>query len=200
MDDYVPKPFKFEMLKEKVLTAVEAMPLPATHDTLPKFNSTVPPIHSAASVTQAPKLASATQTIVPEEPKEELIPSKSEKILLVEDNRVNQKVASVMLKKAGYAFEIADNGQIAVDMYQSDSSFDVILMDCMMPVMDGFTATKEIREHEKNLGLTKTPIIALTASVIDDDIQKCFDSGMDGYVAKPVRKEKLFHQIESATC
>ncbi|CAH6937707.1 Histidine kinase [Vibrio chagasii] len=200
MDDYVPKPFKFEMLKEKVLTAVEARPLPATHDTLPKFNSTVPPIHSAASVTQAPKLASATQTIVPEEPKEELIPSKSEKILLVEDNRVNQKVASVMLKKAGYAFEIADNGQIAVDMYQSDSSFDVILMDCMMPVMDGFTATKEIREHEKNLGLTKTPIIALTASVIDDDIQKCFDSGMDGYVAKPVRKEKLFHQIESATC
>ncbi len=200
MDDYVPKPFKFEMLKEKVLTAVEAIPLPATHDTLPKFNSTVPPIHSAASVTQAPKLASATQTILPEEPKEELIPSKSEKILLVEDNRVNQKVASVMLKKAGYAFEIADNGQIAVDMYQSDSSFDVILMDCMMPVMDGFTATKEIREHEKNLGLTKTPIIALTASVIDDDIQKCFDSGMDGYVAKPVRKEKLFHQIESATC
>lgn len=200
MDDYVPKPFKFEMLKEKVLTAVEAIPLPATHNTLPKFNSTVPPIHSAASVTQAPKLASATQTILPEEPKEELIPSKSEKILLVEDNRVNQKVASVMLKKAGYAFEIADNGQIAVDMYQSDSSFDVILMDCMMPVMDGFTATKEIREHEKNLGLTKTPIIALTASVIDDDIQKCFDSGMDGYVAKPVRKEKLFHQIESATC
>ncbi|MFA0411249.1 response regulator, partial [Vibrio splendidus] len=58
----------------------------------------------------------------------------------------------------------------------------------------------EIREHEKNLGLSKTPIIALTASVIDDDIQKCFDSGMDGYVAKPVRKEKLFHQIESATC
>ncbi|MBJ2147587.1 response regulator [Vibrio sp. IB15] len=200
MDDYVPKPFKFEMLKEKVLTAVEAIPLPATHNTLPKFNSTVPPIHSAASVTQAPKLASATQTILPEEPKEELIPSKSEKILLVEDNRVNQKVASVMLKKAGYAFEIADNGQIAVVMYQSDSSFDVILMDCMMPVMDGFTATKEIREHEKNLGLTKTPIIALTASVIDDDIQKCFDSGMDGYVAKPVRKEKLFHQIESATC
>ena len=105
-----------------------------------------------------------------------------------------------MLTKAGYAFEIADNGQIAVDMYQNDSSFDIILMDCMMPVMDGFTATKEIREHEKNLGLSKTPIIALTASVIDDDIQKCFDSGMDGYVAKPVRKEKLFHQIESATC
>ncbi|CAK2997424.1 two-component system, sensor histidine kinase and response regulator [Vibrio crassostreae] len=191
MDDYVPKPFKFEMLKEKVLGAVEAMPLPATHNK-PSVSttSTVTPIHNA-------KTAKKT---LPEQAELNVIPSKSEKILLVEDNRVNQKVASVMLTKAGYAFEIADNGQIAVDMYQNDSSFDIILMDCMMPVMDGFTATKEIREHEKNLGLSKTPIIALTASVIDDDIQKCFDSGMDGYVAKPVRKEKLFHQIESATC
>ncbi|MEZ9317071.1 response regulator [Vibrio lentus] len=191
MDDYVPKPFKFEMLKEKVLAAVEAMPLPATHNTpSASTTSTVTPIHNA-------KTAKKT---LPEQAELNVIPSKSEKILLVEDNRVNQKVASVMLTKAGYAFEIADNGQIAVDMYQNDSSFDIILMDCMMPVMDGFTATKEIREHEKNLGLSKTPIIALTASVIDDDIQKCFDSGMDGYVAKPVRKEKLFHQIESATC
>ncbi|PML49268.1 hybrid sensor histidine kinase/response regulator [Vibrio lentus] len=191
MDDYVPKPFKFEMLKEKVLAAVEAMPLPATHNTpAVSTTSTVTPIHNA-------KTAKKT---LPEQAELNVIPSKSEKILLVEDNRVNQKVASVMLTKAGYAFEIADNGQIAVDMYQNDSSFDIILMDCMMPVMDGFTATKEIREHEKNLGLSKTPIIALTASVIDDDIQKCFDSGMDGYVAKPVRKEKLFHQIESATC
>ncbi|MFS1947978.1 response regulator [Vibrio lentus] len=191
MDDYVPKPFKFEMLKEKVLAAVEAMPLPAIHRTpSASTTSTVTPIHNA-------KTAKKT---LPEQAELNVIPSKSEKILLVEDNRVNQKVASVMLTKAGYAFEIADNGQIAVDMYQNDSSFDIILMDCMMPVMDGFTATKEIREHEKNLGLSKTPIIALTASVIDDDIQKCFDSGMDGYVAKPVRKEKLFHQIESATC
>ena len=105
-----------------------------------------------------------------------------------------------MIKKAVYEFEIAYNGLIAVYMYKSDSNFDIILMDCMMPVMDGFTATREIREYERNLGLNKTPIIALTASVIDDDIQKCFNSGMDGYVAKPVRKDKLFHQIESATC
>ncbi|OQQ08169.1 hybrid sensor histidine kinase/response regulator [Vibrio splendidus] len=191
MDDYVPKPFKFEMLKEKVLTAVEAMPLPASYKAQPKKQpATVTPIINGA----------ATKRTLPEEAEQNAIPSKSERILLVEDNRVNQKVASIMLKKAGYAFEIADNGQIAVDMYQNDSSYDIILMDCMMPVMDGFTATKEIREHEKNQGLSKTPIIALTASVIDDDIQKCFDSGMDGYVAKPVRKEKLFHQIESATC
>ncbi|CAK3262785.1 two-component system, sensor histidine kinase and response regulator [Vibrio crassostreae] len=191
MDDYLPKPFKFEMLKEKVLTAVEAMPLLASYKAQPnKQPATVTPIINGT----------ATKRTLPEEAEPSAIQSKSERILLVEDNRVNQKVASIMLKKAGYAFEIADNGQIAVDMYQNDSSFDIILMDCMMPVMDGFTATKEIREHEKNQGLSKTPIIALTASVIDDDIQKCFDSGMDGYVAKPVRKEKLFHQIENATC
>tara|TARA_B100001059_G_scaffold229539_1_gene262279 strand:- start:507 stop:1226 length:720 start_codon:yes stop_codon:yes gene_type:complete len=191
MDDYVPKPFKFEMLKEKILTAVEAMPLPSGH---------IPPATSKASTITPIHNANSAKPTLPEEVDQQTVPTKSERILLVEDNRVNQKVASVMLTKAGYAFEIAENGQIAVDMYQNDSSFDIILMDCMMPVMDGFTATKEIRELEKNLGLRKTPIIALTASVIDDDIQKCFDSGMDGYVAKPVRKEKLFHQIESATC
>ena len=148
--------------------------------------------------TSAPNASTPQPTFTPKEEVENIV-AKSERILLVEDNRVNQKVASVMLKKAGYSYEIADNGQIAVDMYRKDNSYDVILMDCMMPVKDGFTATREIREHEQSFGLNKTPIIALTASVIDDDIQKCYDSGMDGYVAKPVRKDKLFHQIESAT-
>lgn len=198
MDDYVPKPFKFEMLKEKILTAVEEEPLPPSSLTASTQASGKQAISAHSTVT--PIHAAKQSLTLPETPEEDAVPSKSERILLVEDNRVNQKVASVMLKKAGYAFEIADNGQIAVDMYQKDHSFDVILMDCMMPVKDGFTATKEIRAHEKNLGLSKTPIIALTASVIDDDIQRCFDSGMDGYVPKPVRKEKLFHQIESATC
>ncbi|MEZ9566081.1 response regulator [Vibrio artabrorum] len=191
MDDYVPKPFKFETLKEKIITSVEAMPLPAFHSAQPKKQpATVTPILNVV----------AEKPILLEETEQKPTPLKPEKILLVEDNRVNQKVASIMLKKAGYAFEIADNGQIAVDMYLNDSSFDIILMDCMMPVMDGFTATREIRKHEKNQGLSKTPIIALTASVIDDDIQKCFDSGMDGYVAKPVSKEKLLNQIESVAC
>ena len=194
------------MLKEKVLTAVEAMPFPSTNNGLaPLATSRRTPIHTANSSSTLKTDAARTTTTnvkqtLPETPEQNTLPSKSARILLVEDNRVNQKVASIMLIKGGYAFEIADNGQIAVDMYQNDSSFDIILMDCMMPVMDGFTATKEIRKHEKNLGLKKTPIIALTASVIDDDIQKCFDSGMDGYVAKPVRTENLFHQIESAIC
>jgi CheY-like chemotaxis protein len=121
------------------------------------------------------------------------------RILIVEDNRVNQKVASLLLAKAGYQFDIADNGQIALDKFQSDEHYDLILMDCMMPVMDGFTATREIRQIETQFGLTKTPIIALTASVLDDDIQRCFESGMDAYVAKPVKKEKLLHEIANVT-
>jgi CheY-like chemotaxis protein len=199
------------MLKEKVISAVEASaPIPLTQQLQSETNSaTVTSINSAKesekkepeqalAQTSAPIASTPQPTFTPKEEVENIV-AKSERILLVEDNRVNQKVASVMLKKAGYAYEIADNGQIAVDMYRKDNSYDVILMDCMMPVKDGFTATREIREHEQSFGLNKTPIIALTASVIDDDIQKCYDSGMDGYVAKPVRKDKLFHQIESAT-
>lgn len=171
MDDYMAKPFKIEQLKTKIEKAINL------------------PVKVATSQPKAKASKPATQS--------KPTPSRSEKVLLVEDNKVNQKVASVLLQKAGFEYEIAENGQIAVEMFQKDNSFDIILMDCMMPVMDGFQATKEIRAYEQDEGLTKTPIIALTASVIDDDIQHCYDSGMDAYVPKPVRKEKLLDQIDS---
>ena len=183
MDDYVPKPFKAAVLKDKLSKAVEAS----------KSNVAITP---AVSSTISSRINTQSKEM-PEEQMTTPLPSRSERILLVEDNTVNQKVASLLLSKAGYQFEIAENGQIALDMFQQDNSFDIILMDCMMPVMDGFEATKEIRAYEKVSGLPKTPIIALTASVVDDDIQRCYDSGMDAYVPKPVRKEKLLHQIES---
>ncbi|EKM31371.1 histidine kinase-, DNA gyrase B-, and HSP90-like ATPase family protein, partial [Vibrio harveyi] len=176
MDDYVPKPFKANILKEKL---AKATAVPIVEDN----------VSSAFSGTGIS--AKSKPQDKPEPTSINTLPSRSERILLVEDNTVNQKVASLLLSKAGYQFEIAENGQIAVDMFQQDNGFDIILMDCMMPVMDGFEATKEIRAYEKNSGLPKTPIIALTASVVDDDIQRCYDSGMDAYVPKPVRKEKL---------
>ncbi|GLT19787.1 hypothetical protein GCM10007938_35700 [Vibrio zhanjiangensis] len=175
MDDYVPKPFKAEVLREKFAIFVSQ-------------NSDEPP---------ALELQPNTVAVDEEESKSEL--DYVGRILLVEDNNVNQKVASLMLSKAGYQFEIAENGQIAVDKYAQDSDFDIILMDCMMPVMDGFEASQKIREYEQFSGLSKTPIIALTASVIDDDIRRCFDSGMDAYLPKPFRKETLLHEIESVT-
>lgn len=176
MDDYVAKPFKATALREKIHSMVHVSTISVngaqTHDTPPKL---------------AQPLVESTDTI----------PSKTERILLVEDNRVNQKVASLFLTKAGYQFDIADNGQIAVDKFQSTDGYDLILMDCMMPVKDGFAATREIRQIEIEQGRIKIPIIALTASVVDDDIQRCYDSGMDAYVAKPVKKEKLLHEIAS---
>ncbi|WP_104035321.1 response regulator [Vibrio jasicida] len=183
MDDYVPKPFKANLLKEKLAKAANVPVVDATINNISPAPVSHVDNHQAAALKEEPSIT--------------ILPSRSERILLVEDNTVNQKVASLLLSKAGYEFEIAENGQIAVDMFQQDNGFDIILMDCMMPVMDGFQATKEIRAYERNSGLPKTPIIALTASVVDDDIQRCYDSGMDAYVPKPVRKEKLLHQIES---
>ncbi|MGS0825566.1 ATP-binding protein [Shewanella sp. 0m-8] len=128
-------------------------------------------------------------------------PAETEKskvvILIVEDNLVNQKVASLQLKQAGFDFIIASNGQEAFEFISAGRAFHAILMDCMMPVMDGFTATEKIREWESLHSQPRLPIIALTASVLDQDIQKCYQSGMDDYLAKPFKKEALLHKLKS---
>jgi len=121
------------------------------------------------------------------------------KILLVEDNLVNQKVASFFLNLFNYDFEIADNGLIAVDKIKNGGDFCLILMDCMMPVMDGYTATEEIRRIEKEKGLAKLPIIALTANVFDDDIKRCYAVGMNDYLAKPINKEAFESKMKQYT-
>ncbi|PSU14568.1 hybrid sensor histidine kinase/response regulator [Photobacterium gaetbulicola] len=118
------------------------------------------------------------------------------KVLIVEDNAVNQKVAGLFLKKSGYQFDIANNGQQALDMVKKGNSYYAVLMDCMMPVMDGFTATTAIREWEKKTGQASLHIIALTASVLDEDISKCYEVGMNDYVAKPFKKEVLLEKLE----
>ena len=92
-------------------------------------------------------------------------------------------------------YTLAENGLEAVNKYKSNEKFDIVLMDCMMPVKDGFEATKEIREHENKNDIKKIPIIALTASVIDDDIQRCFSVGMNSYIPKPVKRERLIDEI-----
>lgn len=114
------------------------------------------------------------------------------RILIAEDNLMNQKIASFFLDKAGYDYLIASNGQEALEAITKGEQFDAILMDCMMPVMDGLTATKEIRRWEKEVGRDKITIIALTASVLEEDIQNCFAAGMDAYLPKPYKSNQLF--------
>ncbi|MGL0816350.1 hybrid sensor histidine kinase/response regulator [Vibrio vulnificus] len=114
------------------------------------------------------------------------------RILIAEDNLMNQKIASFFLEKAGFDYLITSNGQEALDAITQGGKFDAVLMDCMMPVMDGITATREIRRWETEQGNGKTPIIALTASVLEEDIQSCFEAGMDAYLPKPYKSNQLY--------
>ena len=108
------------------------------------------------------------------------------RILLTEDDAINQEVATIMLESMGYDVVIADNGQMAVDTLLQDDKFDLILMDCQMPVMDGFNATRKIRENKFNI-----PIIALTANAMQGDKEQCLEAGMDDYLTKPISKPDL---------
>lgn len=196
MDDYVPKPFKAEILKEKIVNAIELKQEEQgeqqVQPVLSNDNASSPKLDSSEPDQQAITVGAVRDCSAGIS-----VPESNTRVLLVEDNLVNQKVASLHLEKAGYQYDIAGNGAEAVELFQSKGSYDVILMDCMMPIKDGFEATQDIRDYEKQQGMTPTPIIALTASVVDDDIQKCFDAGMDAYVPKPVRREKLLHEMSN---
>lgn len=117
-------------------------------------------------------------------------------ILLVEDNAVNRKLAITRLASWGHTVEVAENGQLALDML-ADKPFDIILMDVQMPVMGGFEATARIRAMEQTSG-RHTPIIAMTANAMSGDRERCLAAGMDNYVAKPIRHDELFNALELA--
>jgi CheY-like chemotaxis protein len=112
-------------------------------------------------------------------------------ILLVEDNLLNQRIVTFSLKKFNHNVVIANNGLEALERFR-ENKFHVILMDIMMPVMDGLEATIKIREEEKLTGVEKrTPIIALTANTMDNDRDKCISYGMDEFMSKPFDIERL---------
>ena len=113
-------------------------------------------------------------------------------ILLVEDMEANRKLALIILKKSGYECDIAKNGKEALEICR-EKKYDLILMDCQMPVMDGYEATR----HIKNMGLNKdTPIIAMTANALEGDREKCLESGMDDFITKPIVFKKIDETIK----
>ena len=116
------------------------------------------------------------------------------RVLVAEDNKVNQIVVAGMLTEAGMTCDIAENGQEAYERLVDDG-YDVVLMDCQMPLVDGYEATIMIRQWERQNSKPPTPIIALTANAISTDEQKCLDAGMDAYCSKPINPVTLFQTI-----
>jgi signal transduction histidine kinase/DNA-binding response OmpR family regulator len=121
-------------------------------------------------------------------------PRRSLRILLAEDNPVNQKLAARMLEKRGHSVAVAGNGLEALEALERER-FDLVLMDVQMPEMGGLEAAAAIREQEKSTG-AHIPIVALTAHAMSDDRESCLRAGMDDYVTKPVRPQELFEKVE----
>ncbi len=117
------------------------------------------------------------------------------RILLAEDNPVNQKVASTMLRKRGHTVDVVENGQEAVDAVR-ENRYDIVLMDIQMPTMDGITAVREIRSDQQHADL---PIIALTAHALKGDEERFLEAGMNGYLSKPFRPHQLYAVVEEWT-
>jgi PAS domain S-box-containing protein len=115
------------------------------------------------------------------------------RILVVEDNMMNQRIAKMMLKKLGYECELANNGAVALDLI-GERKYDFIFMDMQMPIMDGVTATRKIVQ---NYGIERPIIVAMTANVLQEDREKCFSAGMDEFITKPISVEKLGNIIMS---
>jgi signal transduction histidine kinase/CheY-like chemotaxis protein/HPt (histidine-containing phosphotransfer) domain-containing protein len=112
------------------------------------------------------------------------------KILLVEDNPVNREVAVGMLESLGCAVEAAENGWLAIEAMNT-TAYDAVFMDCQMPIMDGMTATAEIRRREQSSSAGRVPVIALTANAMEGDRERCLASGMDDFLSKPFTQQQL---------
>ncbi len=149
------------------------------------FNAIMDAFGKEARVTTRPEIPIITKTSIY---KKRL---KGIRILVVEDNITNQEIALAILEGAGIVAQIADNGKKAIEAVQK-GRFDAVLMDIQMPEMDGYEATRAIREDPK---LKSLPIIAMTAHAMEGDEEKCLEAGMDGYIPKPINQDRLFHTI-----
>ena len=163
------------------------------HLTKPIFRKRL--LDSLEKVLQLPK--GINDSSVADKPVEEIVARAEDNrfcILLVDDNMNNQILAKRILTGAGYAVDLAENGEIAVER-ASHYLYDLILMDIQMPIMDGLVATQEIRGVERQRGDRRVPIIALTANPIEGYRDKCIESGMDDFLTKPIKKDRLLETV-----
>jgi signal transduction histidine kinase len=135
----------------------------------------------------------ASQEISAAIPQSTLASGKPARILVVEDNVVNQKVVTAVLRKRGFSIELANDGQEALDKLEQSAAFDLVLMDVQMPVLDGLEATRLIRKDPRWDGL---PIIAMTAHAMNGDKERCLEAGMNGYISKPVHPAHLLSTVD----
>ena len=140
----------------------------------------------------------ADDTHVEEEQDEVIVDLNGLRILLVEDNELNQEIAQDILEEEGATVEVADNGQVAVDKFIGNppDTYDLILMDVMMPVMDGLEATRQIRASAREDGRT-IPILAMTANAFEEDKRKVLEAGMNAHLSKPIQLDQLFREISN---
>lgn len=117
------------------------------------------------------------------------------RVLVAEDNLINQKVIRIILDRVGCEYEIAQDGIEALNQYQS-GTFDLILMDCQMPNLDGIQAAQKIREFETSKNIPRCSIIAMTANAMKGDKERCLSAGMDDFLAKPFKSQQLTAIIE----
>jgi signal transduction histidine kinase/CheY-like chemotaxis protein/HPt (histidine-containing phosphotransfer) domain-containing protein len=126
---------------------------------------------------------------------ENIAPRVAGRVLLVDDNRVNQQLAGAMLDRLGLSYDSADDGRSALRRLEA-GNYALVLMDMEMPEMDGITATREIRAREATEGKTRLPVVAMTANALQEDRERCFAAGMDGYLAKPVSLAALQAELQ----
>ncbi len=113
------------------------------------------------------------------------------RVLVAEDNLINQRVVRALLERAGIDVRLANDGRQALELENQDA-FDLILMDCQMPILDGYEATRSIRQRARQLGRPAVPILALTAHALEGERERCLEAGMDGYLTKPIRSAALY--------
>ncbi len=154
------------------------------------FDIAIPAVAAPANV----RTESAVSAEVAATARRMATPAKAARILIAEDNIINQRVAAALLTKRGHTVTVVNNGREAVDVLQREP-FDLVLMDVQMPEMDGFEATAAIRERERETG-RRIRIVAMTAHAMSGDRERCLAAGMDGYLSKPIDQRSLFDVVE----